>query len=55
MNEETELKYKVGDVVLVKVRIVGVDPDDAENPYEVECCEWPLLSEIFEFTPKEEA
>lgn len=55
MNEETELKYKVGDVVLVKVRIVGVDPDDAENPYEVECCEWPFVSEIVGLAPEEEA
>lgn len=53
MNEETELKYKVGDVVLVKVEITGVDPDDDYLSYETD--NWHPACNIIGLMPKEEA
>lgn len=58
MNEETELKYKVGDVVLVKAKITLIDEKDAVFPYKAESERdmlWIKPSEIVGLAPKEEA
>ena len=58
MKEETELKYKVGDVVLIKAKVVMIDKNDVEIPYKVETeCEnlWLRPGEIVGLAPKEEA